>query len=63
MNDNQSLKVKLPVDLALEAQDLFSDIDLNVTQSVIATLKLGIKSRRNAESVQGATNGSAGTDK
>lgn len=45
-DDRDTLRLKVPKQLALEAQALHEDIDLNVTQSVIVCLKLGIKNRR-----------------
>lgn len=38
-----SLAIKVPTGLALEAKRLCGEFDLNVTQSVIAVLKMGLK--------------------
>ncbi len=56
--ERKTLSLKVPTELALEAKDMFSDIELNMTQSVIAAIKLGIKSRT-ANVRQGDHNGSS----
>ncbi len=43
--ERKTLSLKVPTELALKAKDMFSDIELNMTQSVIAAIKLGLKSR------------------
>jgi hypothetical protein len=61
-DERKTLTLKVPKELALEAQKLHEDIDLNVTQSVIVCLKLGIKNRRaSVEGRNGETHGSNST--
>jgi hypothetical protein len=63
-DDRKTLHLKVPKELALEAKALHEDIDLNVTQSVIVCLKLGIKNRRaSIEGRNGEIHGSISTSK
>jgi hypothetical protein len=60
-DERKTLHLKVPKELALEAKALHEDIDLNVTQSVVVCLKLGIQNRR--ASIEGRTGEIHGSDR
>ena len=51
--DKATLALKVPTDLALEAKRLCGEFDLNVTQSVIAVLKMGLKNLETRKASEG----------